>query len=173
MMSTIEELAAEVASLRRRITSAEGVLEIQSLKARYGELVDQRYSAGGVVDEAWMGRIADEVAALFTVDGVWDGGPGLGSATGRAAIADKLRTTTLSFSRHLFVKPRIQLDGDRAWARWDLLSPCRRSDGSSYWMCGYEDDEYIRTAGVWLHRSMKLTTVFMSPVGEGWTKILV
>ena len=43
-MSTIEELAAEVASLRRRITSAEGVLEIQSLKARYGELVDQRYS---------------------------------------------------------------------------------------------------------------------------------
>jgi hypothetical protein len=40
-------------------------------------------------------------------------------------------------------------------------------------MCGYEDDEYIRTAGVWLHRSMKLTTVFMSPVGEGWTKILV
>jgi hypothetical protein len=172
-MSTIEELATEVAALGRRVAAAEGVLEIQSLKARYGELVDQRYSAGGVVDEAWMGRIADEVAALFTLDGVWDGGPGLGSATGRAAIAAKLRTTTLSFSRHLFVKPRIQLDGDRAWARWDLLSPCRRNDGSSYWMCGYEDDEYIRTEGVWLHRSMKLTTVFMAPVGEGWTKILV
>ena len=172
-MSTIEELATEVAALRRRVAATEGILEIQSLKARYGELVDQRYSAGGVVDEAWMGRIADEVAALFTVDGVWDGGPGLGSATGRPSIAAKLRTTTLSFSRHLFVKPRIQLDGDRAWARWDLRSPCRRSDGSSYWMCGYEDDEYIRTEGVWLHRSMKLTTVFMAPVGEGWTKILV
>jgi hypothetical protein len=172
-MSTIEELATEVAALRRRVAAAEGVLEIQSLKARYGELVDQRYSAGGVVDEAWMGRIADEVAALFTVDGVWDGGPGLGSATGRASIAAKLRTTTLNFSRHLFVTPRIQLDGDRAWARWDLLSPCRRRDGSSYWMCGYEDDEYIRTEGGWLHRSMKLTTVFMAPVGEGWTKILV
>jgi hypothetical protein len=172
-MSTIEELATEVAALRRRVSAAEGILEIQSLKARYGELVDQRYSAGGVVDEAWMGRIADEAAALFTVDGVWDGGPELGSATGRPSIAAKLRTTTLSFSRHLFVKPRIQLDGDRAWARWDLLSPCRRSDGSSYWMCGYEDDEYIRTEGVWLHRSMTLTTVFMAPVGEGWTKILV
>jgi hypothetical protein len=172
-MSTIEELATEVAALRRRVAATEGILEIQSLKARYGELVDQRYSAGGVVDEVWMGRIADEVAAPFTVDGVWDGGPGLGSATGRPSIAAKLRTTALSFSRHLFVKPRIQLDGDRAWARWDLLSPCRRSDGSSYWMCGYEDDEYIRTEGVWLHRSMKLTTVFMAPVGEGWTKILV
>ena len=39
-------------------------------------------------------------------------------------------------------------------------------------MCGYEDDEYVRTDGVWLHRSMKLTTVFMSPVEEGWAKIL-
>ena len=60
-MSTIEELATEVAALRRRVAATEGILEIQSLKARYGELVDQRYSAGGVVDEAWMGRIADEV----------------------------------------------------------------------------------------------------------------
>ena len=39
-------------------------------------------------------------------------------------------------------------------------------------MCGYEDDEYVRTDGGWLYRSMKLTTLFMSPVDEGWTKIL-
>jgi hypothetical protein len=171
-MPTIEELAAEVASLRARVVATEAVLEIQALKARYGELVDQRFSEGGVVDDTRLARIADEVAALFTLDGVWDGGAGLGVATGRPAIADRLRRPTLTFSRHLFVKPLIEVDGDRAQARWDLLSPCRRANSSSYWMCGYEDDEYVRTDGVWLHSSMKLTTVFMAPVGKGWTTIL-
>ena len=42
-MPTIEELAEEVASLRRRVEASEAVLEIQSLKARYGELVDAMY----------------------------------------------------------------------------------------------------------------------------------
>ncbi len=171
-MPTLEELAAEVASLRRRVEASEGVLELQALKARYGELVDQRYAAGKVVDAGTLEHIADEAAGLFTVDGVWDGGPGLGRVEGRAAIADRLRTPTLSFSRHLFVKPLIRVDGDRARARWDLLCPCRRPDGSSYWMCGFEDDEYVRTDGVWLHRTMTLTTLFMAPVAEGWTRIL-
>jgi hypothetical protein len=40
-------------------------------------------------------------------------------------------------------------------------------------MCGYEDDQYARIDGLWLHRSMKLTTVTMTPVGEGWTRIFV
>jgi hypothetical protein len=171
-MPTIEELAAEVSALRRRVEASEPVLEIQALKARYGDLVDQRFSAGEVVDDLTLDRLAGEVAALFTVDGTWDGGPGLGSAAGRTAIAARLARPTLTFSRHLFVKPRIRVTDDRAWARWDLLSPCRRDDGSSYWMCGYEDDEYLRVDGAWLHHAMKLTTVFMSPVGEGWTRIL-
>jgi hypothetical protein len=172
-MPTIEELATEVVVLRRRVDATEAVLEIQALKARYGDLVDQRCSAGEVVDDLTLGRLAGEVAALFTVDGTWDGGPGLGSVTGRPAIAARLARPTLTFSRHLFVKPRIRVDGDRAWARWDLLSPCRRHDGSSYWMCGYEDDEYLRVDGAWLHHAMKLTTVFMAQVGAGWTNILV
>ena len=40
-------------------------------------------------------------------------------------------------------------------------------------MCGVEDDEYVRVDGTWLHQSMTMTTVFMVPVAEGWTKILV
>lgn len=171
-MPTIEDLAEELATLRRRVDTTESTLEIHALKARYGELVDQRFSTGGVVDPATLQRVTREAAELFTVDGVWDGGPGLGSVTGRPAIAARLGEPTLSFSRHLFVKPRIRVDCDRAWARWDLLCPCRRLDGSPYWMCGFEDDEYTRTDGVWLHRSMRLTTVFMGPVAEGWTKIL-
>jgi SnoaL-like domain len=171
-MPTLEEMAADLAALRRRVDASEGVLELQALKARYGELVDQRYAFGRVVDRATLERIADSVAALFTPDGSWDGGSVLGTAKGRLAIASRLLSPTLSFSRHLFVKPQIRVDGDSAWARWDLLCPCSRPDGTSYFMCGFEDDEYVRTDGVWLHRSMKLTTLFMAPVAEGWAKIL-
>jgi hypothetical protein len=172
-MVTIDDLAAEVARLQERVTVAESLLAIQSLKARYGELVDRRFSRGALVEANALAELADRIAALFSPDGIWDGGPGLGTAIGRPAIADRLREPTLIFSRHFFTNPRIEVDGDTATGRWDLLSPCRRSDGTSYWMCGYEDDEYCHVDGVWLHRSMKLTTVFMSPVGEGWTKIHV
>jgi hypothetical protein len=172
-MTTVEDLAAEVAALRRRVVSTEGILAIQALKARYAELVDRRFSAGSVIDADALAVVADEVAALFTSDGEWDGGPGLGLAVGRSAIAGRLRQPTLTFSRHFFMNPRIAVDGESARARWDLLSPCRRADGTSYWMCGYEDDEYAFVGGNWLHRSMRLTTVFMAPVGEGWTKVFV
>jgi SnoaL-like domain len=174
-MATIEELGAEVAALRTRVDSSESVLAIQAMKARYGDLVDRRFSAGSVIDPDALAHIAEAVAALFTADGVWDGGPSLGVATGRRAIAHQLREPTLTFSRHFFMNPRIDVDSDGVTARgrWDLLSPCRRADGTSYWMSGFEDDEYARVDGDWLHRSMKLTTVFMTPVGEGWTKILV
>jgi hypothetical protein len=172
-MTDVGELAAELAALRRRVASSESVLAIQALKARYGELVDRRFSAGSVVDPDTLAAVAGAAAALFTTDGVWDGGPGLGSATGRTAIAARLADPTLTFSRHYFMNPRIDVAGDAATGRWDLLSPCRRPDGTSYWMSGYEDDEYARVDDVWLHRSMTLTTVFMAPVGEGWTRIFV
>ena len=181
VVGPIDDLAAEVAALRRRVEVSEGVLAVQALKARYGELVDLRFSRGSVVDAPALTRIADDIAALFTPDGVWDGGPGLGRAVGRPEIAARLREPTLRFSRHFFMNPRIVVEardgGDGgtavATARWDLLSPCRRADGTSYWMSGYEDDEYVLVDGVWLCRSMTLTTVFMTPVTEGWTTIFV
>jgi hypothetical protein len=171
-MASLEELSAEIADLRHRVQTTESTLEIHSLKARYGELVDQRYSAGSVVDSETLAQLAHDGAALFTEDAVWDGGPKLGVARGRVAIADRLRNPTLTFSRHLFVKPRITVENDEAQGRWDILCPCRLPDGSSWWMCGYEDDTYARVDGVWLHRSMNLTTIFMGPVDKGWSKIL-
>ena len=172
-MVTTDELALEIASLKRRVDSSESVLSIQKLKARYAELVDQRFSKGAVVDAATLATITDNVAALFTPEGTWDGGPGVGVSRGRVEIAKKLRDTTFTFSRHFFLNPRIEVVGDAAKARWDLLSPCRRGESESYWMCGFEDDEYQRIDGEWLHHSMKLTTVFMTPPGEGWSKIFV
>jgi hypothetical protein len=171
-MTGIEELASELAALRARMSSAEAVLAIQALKADYGELVDRRFSRGAVVDPETLDRVVDEIGELFTEDAVWDGGPVLGSARGRSAIVQRLRAPTLTFSRHLFTKPRIRADGEFASARWDLLSPCRTPDGRSWWMCGYEDDEYLLEDGAWRHSSMRLTTVFMTETGEGFERIL-
>jgi hypothetical protein len=172
-MPTLEELAAEVAALRARVERAEATLAIHELKARYGRLVDERYSRGCVAEPAVVAARAEAIAALFTEDGVWDGGPALGVSRGRAEIAARMRAPTLLFSWHFFVKPRIELlDADRARARWDILAPCTpQHDPRPSWLVGFEDDEYEKVGGAWLHRSMKLTTVFMGP-RAGWSRIL-
>ncbi len=180
--TSIHELAAEVGGLRARVEAAEAslarlgvadaILAIQDLKARYGDLVDQRFSRGQVIDDVSLRAIADQAAGLFTEDGTWDGGPALGVVHGRSAIAERLASPTLVFSRHLFLSPRIAVDGDAATGRWDLLSPCTRPDGSHWWICGFEDDTYRRIDGVWLHQTMRLTTVFVAEAGNGWPRIL-
>jgi SnoaL-like domain len=170
-MPTIDELAEELARLRSSVETSESILQIQALKARYADLVDRRFSKGTLVDQETLARIARDIADLFTPDGVWDGGPGLGVATGRAAIIDRLERPTLSFSRHLFVQPVIEVRGDHATATWDLLCPCQRRDGTSFWMCGSEADSYVRIDGAWLHETMALTSFFMAPVADGFGRI--
>ena len=167
------DLRGELDALTRRVASTEAVLAVQALKSTYGTLVDQRFALGRVLEAPRLEEVVGSIVELFTPDAVWDGGPVLGTATGREAIADRLRKPTLTFSRHLFIKPRISVDGDWATARWDLLCPCRTPDGRSWWMCGYEDDEYVSSGGVWRHSRMELTTVFMSPAGEGFERILI
>lgn len=160
------------ADLTARLDRLEATLAIQGLKARYASLVDQRFERGSVVAPPELTRLADEISLLFTEDASWDGGPSLGVAVGRAAIAGRLAAPTLTFSRHLFVQPEISVDGDRAIGRWQLLCPCTTTAGVDLWMCGVEDDEYVRECGAWRHASMRLTTVFTAPVGDGWGRIL-
>jgi hypothetical protein len=170
-MPTIDDLAEELARLRTRVEASESILQIHALKARYANLVDGRFSKGKLVERDTLTCVAREIADLFTADGVWDGGPGLGVATGREAIIDRLERPTLIFSRHFFMKPVIEVQGDRATATWDLLCPCQRQDGASFWMSGSEADRYVRVDGSWLHESMSLTSFFMAPVADGFGRI--
>ena len=100
--------------------AAESTLALHELKSRYASLVDARFRRGAVVGRARLDAVAGAAAALFTEDGVWDGGPALGVARGREAIAARLAEPTLVFSRHLFVQPRLAVDGDRASGPGDL-----------------------------------------------------
>ena len=170
-MGPIDELTQQVAELLVRVEATETVQAIQNLKARYAQLVDERYVRGKVAPEEKVAAVAEQIAALFTEDGVWDGGPALGVSSGRAEIAARMRAPTLLFSWHFFLKPRIEVDSDRARARWDILSPCTTKDEKPSWMVGFEDDEYRRVDGVWLHARMKLTTVFLAAHETGWQKI--
>jgi SnoaL-like domain len=145
-MPTLEQLAAEMKDLRTRVEAAEAVQAIQNLKARYAQLVDERYVRGKVAPDERVAAVAEQIAA-------------------------RMRAPTLVFSWHFFLKPQIHVDGERARARWDILSPCTTKDGRPHWMVGFEDDEYARVDGAWLHTRMKLTSVFLAPHDTGWQKI--
>lgn len=169
-MSHPDDLVARVERLEARLRAAEDVQAIHRLKARYGQLVDARYGREGPLDRAQLEPLAREIAGLFTEDAVWDGGAGLGVAEGRAAIAERMLAPTLRFSWHYFLKPHIEVSGDRGHGSWDILSPCTAADGRPMWMAGVEDDEYARIDGEWLHRRMALRVVFMAPYERGWSK---
>ena len=160
----------ELALLAQRVRALEDAEAIRRLKARYAELVDARYARGGPRPPEELARIAGEIAALFAEDAVWDGGSGLGLCRGREAIRARMAEPTLLFSRHYFVNPQIDLDGDFARVRWELLAPCTMRDGRPAWMAGAEDDEYTRVDGVWLHQRMALSVHFFAPHERGWAR---
>ena len=165
-----EQLERRVLALEERLRAVEDVDAIQSLKARYAQLVDARYTRAGPKSPEELAPIATEIAGLFSEDAVWDGGAGLGVCTGRDAIRQRFLEPTLQFSWHYFLKPRIEVDGDAARASWDILSPCTTREGRAMWMAGVEEDDYVRKGGAWLHSSMRLEVVFMAPHDRGWAK---
>jgi hypothetical protein len=160
----------DLSALAARVSALEDAEAIRRLKARYAELVDARYEKTGPKPAGELARLAGEIALLFAEDAVWDGGAGLGLCTGREAIRARMAEPTLLFSRHYFVNPQIEVDGDRARARWELLAPCTMRDGRPAWMAGAEEDEYARIGGVWLHQRMALSVHFFAPHERGWAR---
>lgn len=163
-----QALAARVSALEARLRAVEDADAIQRLKARYGQLVDARYTRRGPKPREEVEPIAREASLLFSEDAVWDGGPALGVCRGREAIYERLRAPTLRFSWHFFLKPDLEVSGDTARGTWDILSPCTTAEGRAMWLTGVEHDEYVRVEGAWLHASMRLEVVFMAPHDVGW-----
>ena len=163
-----DELEERVRVLEGRLQVVEDVEAIKTLKARYAELVDARYDREGPKGATELEALATSIVDLFTADAVWDGGRALGVCRGRAEIHERFMKPTLRFSWHYFVKPRIEVKGDSARGRWDILSPCTTRDGRPHWMAGVEDDEYAKVDGRWLHSRMKLSVVFLAPHDVGW-----
>lgn len=168
-MADADRLARRIEALEERLRVLEAIEEIRGLKSRYAALVDDRYARGAPRAPEELMERARRIAELFTEDAVWDGGPALGVCRGRAELVERMARPTLLFSWHYFVKPRIEVEGERARGSWDLLAPCTTADGRPHWMAGVEDDEYRRVEGRWLHSAMKLRVVFLAPHETGWS----
>lgn len=149
-MSTIEELA-------KRVQILEDIEAIKRLKARYAEAFDDNYNA-------------EEIAKVFTEDGVWDGGSVFGVYEGRQAIYEHFKQISLPFCVHYFMSPDIVIDGDKAHARWYLWEATTRKDNIPRLLSGWEDDDYVKIDGQWFQTYMKFNVLFYTPYLEGWVK---
>lgn len=92
----------------------------------------------------------DDLAALFAPEGRWDV-PGVADTVGRDAIAACLRglLSQFSFLVQLLHSGVVELDGDRATARWYLTEHARSTDGGGAMFVGHYEDDLVRRAGEW------------------------
>lgn len=135
---------------------------VRTLKYRYGALCDDDYNADGL-------------AALFTKDAVWDGGP-FGRYEGREAIRAFFAgaPAAVSFAVHYLINPVIGIDGDRATGQWSLWqSMVFRRTNKAYWLIGQYTDQYVRAADGWLFTRVSLKVRALTPYDLGPGKVLI
>ncbi len=160
-----------LSALESRVAEMEGYRAILDLKSRYGTLADARYTRKGPKPQPKIDAIADEMAALFTEDAVWEGGGSLGTATGREEIRERFCSPTLQYSWHFFVKPAVRVEGLNAFGTWDVLAMMTTKEERALWMVGVEHDEYRFEDGAWLHSKMRLDSQLMAPYDRGWSGV--
>ncbi len=150
---------ARIERLERRLQALEDAEAIRNLKARYAALCDQNYNADGI-------------AALFTVDALWES-PGLGRFEGREAIRSFFRRASeiFSFAIHYSLNGEIQIDGDTAHAHWYLFMPCTVAVGKrAMWRASIDHETYARVGGTWMFRHKRSEPLMNVPFATGWAE---
>lgn len=147
-------------SLESRIRKLEDIEAIRDLKHRYCAHCDDNYNPDGI-------------AALFTEDAIWEGGP-LGRAEGREAIHAyfSVAPRAVPFAIHQVSNPIIEINGDTATGSWYLWQPMHYAPtGQAVWLAALYQDRYRRGEdGVWRIEHLHLTLRMLSPFDEGWVK---
>lgn len=151
---------SELDKLMSRIQRLEDLEEIRRLKHRYCGLCDDAFQA-------------DEIAALFTDDGVWEAGEPWGNFIGPEAIAEffKGMPEAVSYSVHALSNEEIDIEGDTAKAKWRTLIPVSlilEGENVPHWMfCDYYD-EYRKEGGVWKFSRIKADVTRTASHADGW-----
>ena len=149
---------AETIKLVRWLADVE---RIKQLKHTYCALCDDHYNADGL-------------AALFTEDAVWDGGP-MGVQRGRAAIRSFFEGSSkrVPFALHMVTNPIIEVEGDTATGSWYLWQPmvyALPEGEQAYWMSVRYDDRYRREPQGWRFEYVRITLKVLSPYDQGFAK---
>lgn len=146
--------------LARRIGVLEDIEGIRKLKAHYAALCDTGYDP-------------DQLVALFTEDGVWDGGEEWGIYEGREALWGffKGASTMLPFALHYMTNPLIEVDGDHATGTWHLFQTCTyAATGDAVFGGARYYEDYIKIDGAWKFSRIRMQSSFWTPYDSGWVK---
>ena len=111
-------------------------------------------------------RAGDGLAQLFTVDSELDF---MGEhIRGRAAIVDRLSTTTAAGLVHVPYNPILEINGDTAHGTVDHLLLRRGQDGTfAIAVVGRWIDEYTKDQGDWTIARRRIHTPYGPPVDSG------
>ena len=152
----MEDLAA-------RIQRLEDIEDIRQLKALYCEICDDNHNP-------------DRIVTIFTEDGIWEG-RGIATATGHAEIRALFErfASMMSFTEHMTMNPRIQVDGDTATGTWYFFGPFtfKTDPPTAKWQAARYHETYARVDGEWKIKHLKIARPGMSVFYEnGWAEQL-
>jgi hypothetical protein len=131
--------------LEDRIDRLEAIEALKQLKYRYCAAVDANYDAAAL-------------AAMFTVDGIWDGAD-LGYLDGREAIYRGFLepNPTVKWMTHGVINPIIEVAGDTARCQWYMWLPKILTDGTEKsFQGGTHIDRCRRINGQWYFEHMQV-----------------
>jgi len=129
------------ASLEARIQRLEDIEAIRQLKALYCEICDDNHNP-------------DRIVTIFTEDGVWEG-KGIATARGHDEIRALFQGfgTSMSFTQHMTMNPRIEVTGDSATGRWYFFGPFtfiqEGEEDELRWQAARYEEEYRRVDDTW------------------------
>lgn len=153
---------SEVQSLNARIARLEAIEDIRQLKATYCDICDDNHNP-------------DRIVTIFTPDCTWEA-RGIGTAHGH----DELRALfenfagMMSFTQHMTMNPRIEIDGERAIGHWYLFGPFTfPANKQAKWQAARYEETYERREDRWLIHHLKVRSPQMSVNYEsGWGETL-
>ncbi len=146
--------------LEKQIKVLKDVEDIKKLTFRYGYYLDELRT--------------DDLVELFSNDAILDLRPILpDTIDGREAISRYYVENKSVMTRHQFMNPIIDVNGDKATGIWYLFGPATfgSPDGdTAIWMQGRYDVEYSREGKDWKISLFKYTLTFACPYENGWLK---
>lgn len=144
----------DISALEARIRRLDDLQELQQLRARYCQFLDE-------------GRWSD-LAELFTPEGAF---VGLSEARGRDELLKffpQLQQGPLTSWWHFSSNETLEVDGDIATGQTWLLQPCV-VDGQAHLAAGRYIDRMVRVSGGgWLFEERRVRFFWWADLRDGW-----